>query len=81
MVTPNSHRVVEEITHEYPAVDKYRVRVLSKKGIHSLDIREYVNADKFEGFTRRGIRLTTKEQIQTLHDELADALARGWFEA
>ena len=75
----------EDIVHEYPAIDKYRVRVLrkstSKGKTTSLDVREYVDAEKFQGFTRKGIRLTGPQHINSLRDALSDALARGWFDS
>ena len=75
----------EELIHEYPALgEKYRVRVLRKENgkatVTSLDIREYVDAEKFQGFTRRGIRLTGARDVQLLRDALSDAIARGWFD-
>ena len=68
-----------------PSADnKYRVRVLRKESgkgtVTSLDIREYVDAETFSGFTRRGIRLTDVQSINSLRDALSDALARGWFD-
>lgn len=74
----------EEVIHEYPSIGKYRVQILEKKKegttITSIDIREYVSAEKFEGFTRRGIRLTSLDGINQLRDALADMISRGWFE-
>lgn len=73
--------VREEVLREFPPVGKYRVRLLqnSKKpdSEPSLDIREYVNADSFEGFTRRGIRLTDRSQMDLLRDVLTEALGAG----
>ena len=67
------------VQNELPPVGRYRVRVLkdSRKPVEqrrSLDIREFVNGDVFEGFTRRGIRLTTKEQVELMRDALNEAL-------
>lgn len=71
----------EELIHEYPAVNRYRIRVLRKrKKVTSIDVREYVDAEKFKGYTRKGVRLTDKHDIETLRDSLTDALARGWFD-
>lgn len=78
----------DEIIHEYPAIGKYRVRVLRKeigtgkeaKIVTSLDVREHISAEKFEGFTRRGIRLTGKADLLKLRDEISDAIERNWFE-
>ena len=38
----------------------------------SLDIREFVNNDRFEGFTRRGIRLSDRAQMDLLRDILLE---------
>lgn len=76
----------EEVLHEYPEVSRYRVRVIEKgradgtPGGRSIDIREYVKAEKFEGFTRRGVRLSSKEDVEQLRDILIDMTTRGWFE-
>ena len=77
----NDTRKNEELIYEYPAVDRFRVRVLRKDDkTTSLDIREYVAAEKFQGFTRKGIRLTSKEHMLQLRDSISDALTRGWFD-
>lgn len=51
----------EEVLHEFPPAGKHRIRLLAnpkKPGAEPvLDIREYVTAETFEGFTRRGIRV------------------------
>lgn len=54
----------EKVVKEFPKVGKYRVRVLEKGKKRVLDIREYVQSDMFEGFTRRGIRLTPEEAAE-----------------
>jgi hypothetical protein len=73
----------EELIHEYPEVGRYRVRVVRKQNgrgaVTALDVREYVRAEKFEGFTRRGIRLGSSDDLAKLRDALADAASRGWF--
>lgn len=71
-------RTADEVVHEYPAVGKYRVRVLKKGSGTCLDVREYVSSEKFEGFTRRGVRLDGAE-LASLEADIKDALARGWF--
>jgi hypothetical protein len=54
------------VLHEFDKAGKYRLRILDGKGSPVLDVREYIKCEKFEGFTRRGIRI---------HDEAeADAL-------
>lgn len=74
-------RSEDEVLHEFPAIGKYRIRVLRKgsgdRVTTSLDVREYVNSDKFEGFTRRGIRLSDPKDIKALCNVMFDAL--DWF--
>lgn len=71
----------ENQLHEFPAVGKYRVRIvrdLESKAPPSLDIREYINPARgqtFSGFTRRGIRLATTKEIMELRDSLNVALS------
>jgi hypothetical protein len=73
----------EETVHEYPVIDRYRIRVLKHKRTEGIrvDIREYVVSDNFEGFTRRGISLANVGSLNRLRDILADAAVRGWPEA
>ncbi len=68
----------DEVVHEYPALGKYRVRILKKGRGTCLDVREFVTAEKFEGFTRRGVRLNGAELV-ALEAAIKDARARGWF--
>ncbi len=71
----------EEVVREFAPVGKYRIRLLQnpkKPGSEpSLDIREYVSSDAFEGFTRRGIRLSDRAQMDLLRDVLTQALEAG----
>ena len=56
---------------------KYRIRVLehpTKNKIY-LDIREYVSAETFEGFTRRGITIESVTQANQLR-EILDLLVQ-----
>ncbi len=67
----------EEVLREFPPVGKYRVRLLSgsRAKERTLDVREYVvNHDSFEGFTRRGIRLSDRAQVELLRDVLSELL-------
>lgn len=50
--------VADKVLVEYEPLGKYRVRVLESKGVEYLDVREYIEGQGFEGFTRRGIRIT-----------------------
>ena len=67
----------EQTVREFePIGGKYRVRIL--QNIRSsgmvLDIREYVDAESFSGFTRRGIRLSDRAQVDHLRDILTVVL-------
>jgi hypothetical protein len=64
----------EEVVREYAPVGKYRVRALKGKSGVALDIREYVSAETFEGFTRRGIRLSDRAQVELLREALVEFL-------
>lgn len=74
--SPASKMAPEKILREYPPVGRYRVRVVEGRRGHALDIREYVTGETFEGFTRRGIRLSDKAQAKLLRDAL-DEFLRG----
>lgn len=66
----------EEVLREFPPLGKYRVRILQNAKSHgkTLDIREYVSSETFEGFTRRGIRVSDRAQIDLLRDILGQVL-------
>ena len=66
----------EEVLREFPPVGKYRVRLLSGERAkeRTLDVREYVSSETFEGFTRRGIRLSERAQVESLRDVLTELL-------
>jgi hypothetical protein len=52
----------DTVIKAFPPIGKYRIRLLQDaKGNEALDIREYIEADSFEGFTRRGIRLDLEQ--------------------
>lgn len=67
----------ETVLHEFPVVGKYRVRLVKEdlKAPTTLDVREYVNGREFQGFTRRGIKLSTTKEIMELRDSLNVALS------
>ena len=75
--------VKEDVVREFPPLGKYRVRLVSNPRAPGekpvLDIREYVAAESFEGFTRRGIRLGDRAQIDLLLDILKEVLERDGF--
>lgn len=65
----------EEVLKEYPAVGKYRVRLVRTRNGAFFDVREYISGESFEGFTRRGIRLAGPEEIRLLAEQLKQAEA------
>jgi hypothetical protein len=71
----------EEVHKEFAPVGKYRVRLLCADGAKekTLDIREYVSSQTFEGFTRRGIRLSDRAQVESLRDVLSELLRDSEF--
>lgn len=77
-VPPTGRPAPEEVLREYPPFAKYRVRLVrgTRPGAGpALDIREYISTETFEGFTRRGIRLVTKAELELLRDVLSEILA------
>jgi hypothetical protein len=62
----------EVVCHEFPAVGKYRVRLVKEdlKAPVALDVREYIKGREFQGFTRRGIKLSTTREVMELRDHL-----------
>jgi len=66
----------ETVIREFPPMGKYRVRVLENEKNHQrvLDIREFISSESFEGFTRRGIRLADRAQLDLLRDVLKEIL-------
>ena len=75
--------VKEEVLREFPPLGKYRMRLVRnprKPGeMPTLDIREYISAETFEGFTRRGIRIGDRAQMDLLRDVLKEILEAGGF--
>jgi len=73
----------EQVLKEFGSIGKYKVRLLHNPRRPQeepvLDIREYVSADTFEGFTRRGIRLTERAQMDILRDVLREVAERNGF--
>ena len=80
--TPQPSR--EELLKEFQPLGKYRVRLLRDPRKPSLppflDIREYVNTESFEGFTRRGIRIQDSAQMDLLRDAILQVLELRGFE-
>jgi hypothetical protein len=73
----------EEVIREFTPLGKYRVRLIRNPRRPNespvLDIREYVSAETFEGFTRRGIRIGDRAQMDLLRDTLMQVLEAGGF--
>lgn len=64
----------EDIVLEFAPITKYRVRVLNGPQGRVLDVREYISNRDWEGYTRRGIRLTDRDQVGLLKDILESLL-------
>ena len=75
MTSPSTQRK-DNVIRELAPVSRYRVRVLEddKSRKRVVDIREWILGDSFEGFTRRGIRLTDRAQVDLLRDALREIL-------
>ena len=78
--TTNKTRT-EEVVREFTPLGKYRVRLVRNprkpNDAPILDIREYVSAETFEGFTRRGIRIGERAHLDLLRDTLLQVLEAG----
>lgn len=72
----NTNSAREEVIREFPPIGKYRIRLVAHPTTRekSLDLREFVSLDSFEGFTRRGIRLVDRAQVELLRDILSEVL-------
>lgn len=77
----NSQRSKDIVLREFAAVGKYHIRLLrNPRGPDAepiLDVREYLISPQFEGFTRRGIKLTSRAEVDLLRDVLTEVLERG----
>jgi len=80
MAASSSKLVREVVLAEYGPVGKYRIRLIQNpkkpEAGWIVDIREYVTSEAFEGFTRRGIRLHNRAEIDRLRDILKEILER-----
>jgi len=76
-VTVDPKVLPEEVLREFPPLGRrYRVRILQNPRNPRekfLDIREYVRGG-FEGFTRRGIRISNRAELDLLRDILTEVL-------
>ena len=66
-MTTQRHENRDRVIKEFPAIGSLRVRLLETRSGQELDVREYVSAVDFEGFTRRGIRLNMAEAAELAH--------------
>jgi len=75
-VTNPSTQRKDHVIRELGPVARYRIRVLEddKARKRVVDIREYLLSDSFEGYTKRGIRLTDRAQVDLLRDALREIL-------
>ena len=73
--------VKEQVLKEFVPIGKYRIRLLEnpKTKAQALDIREYVSSETFEGFTRRGIRLTARADVDLLAEICKEVAERQNF--
>jgi hypothetical protein len=81
MATPKKAAREERVLKEYERLGKYRVRVLENarkpEAGPVLDIREYVAEEGFEGFTRKGIRLSDRAHLERLRALLGELLVEA----
>jgi len=69
-----------EVVREWPAIGRYRIRLLTTgKKRPTLDLREHICGTSFEGFTRRGITLSSHADIVKLRDTLNEVIEGGVF--
>ncbi len=64
------------VVREFPDLGRYKVRLLKdprKGGPPWLDVREYVVGANYQGFTRKGVRLSTREEVAALRRILDEA--------
>jgi len=72
------------VVRDFPDMGKYKVRLMSKRreGRSStwLDVREYASGPNYQGFTRRGIRITTLDELRNLLRTLETIQTEELFE-
>lgn len=68
--------MTDKVVKEFPRVGGYRVRLIERASATGtslvLDIREHLQNSRFEGFTRRGIRLQSPQEFDALLAILED---------
>jgi hypothetical protein len=55
-------------------VANYRIRIIDNQGIAAFDIRQYIESPNFTGWTRRGLRIWCREDVENLQDILTEVL-------
>jgi hypothetical protein len=80
-VAKSETKIQEDVLREFPPIGRYRVRLVKNKRSSDpvLDIREYVKGAEFEGFTRRGIRISARAEMDLLRDVLKEVLEQAGF--
>lgn len=69
-----------EVLREFPAIARYRVRIVRRgNALAAVDVREHIASDSFTGFTRKGIVLSSRSEVERLHAVLTEVLASGEF--
>ena len=67
-----------EVVQSVQAADNSVRLVKNKRSSEPvLDIREYVKGAEFEGFTRRGIRISARAEMDLLRDVLKEVLEQA----
>lgn len=75
---PKKPASTDEVLKDFSSIGKYRVRLIKarrSKAVPSLDIREYIKTETFDGFTRRGVRFVDAEQLDQLIKVLQEVKA------
>jgi hypothetical protein len=70
---------MKDITlHTFPNAGKYRVllaRNVEDDGPNTIHIHEHVENAEFSGFSRRGVQLSSVEEMKSLRDSLNIAIS------
>lgn len=78
---PKGKAYVSKTLREFPKVGRYRVRLIEGGRVSgspaALDIREHIESEGFNGFTRRGIRVYTRREAEELGETLKQILEDG----
>lgn len=64
---------MKEIWIKVNDTSKIRIELTEFKGVNRFDIREYVETEKYTGFTKKGINLPT-EFLEEIHNSLGKIL-------